>query len=127
MISDAEILDAWEAAQKAARWAAKGRLHGDDCDSEAGLQVAEALHKFDPSRPGGASFKTYVCKQTKWAIVRVLQQNRRYVHKDELFWADQKSEPGTAAANAEWKEAEGIVLRGGTIKQIQEATGLSEK
>lgn len=82
-IGGAEIVALVTYAAARARAVAGGRLHDDDCQSEAGLAVAVALQKHDPSR---ASLKTHVALLVRWGVLRQLRANRKYRHKSEAWW-----------------------------------------
>jgi DNA-directed RNA polymerase specialized sigma24 family protein len=83
-ITDAKVIDAYNAAVKAAKWFARGRLHDDDATSEAGIAVTEAITDYDASR--GPSFKSWVCRKTKWRVLQMVRRERRYEHPEAVFF-----------------------------------------
>lgn len=80
-MNDNEISDLLDFAKGVARRAARGRLHQDDADSEAGLAVTKVIGK-----PGVQNVRALVTVATCNAIWRVLARQSRYEHPPLGWW-----------------------------------------
>lgn len=127
MITHEEMMKAWQAACVHARAIANGRLHNDDCNSEAGLAVAKALvaDRFNPAK---SSFMTFVKRLVTGQMFDLLERESRYEHMPDVWWGELLAAPSPVVEETDPRnpDAEQIAAAGASWRQIKAATGLSE-
>jgi len=82
-MTDDEIMQAYDVAKTTARLVARCMLHPDECESAAGLAVAEAIHDHYLSR--GGSFKSWVCYKTRCQVLMLMRKELRYKHNLKTY------------------------------------------
>jgi hypothetical protein len=126
----AEIERVWRQAMKHATFFARGRLHVEDAESEAGMAVTMALQNWDPSK--GATFATYVRRLLDWGILRKIQRDSRYESMPEEYWeavpARAASDPSTLDhVDNYFADVKQAVRGGATVETVSQMAGMAKR
>lgn len=122
-MSDKEISDLFDTVRNHARIVAKGRLHRDDCDSEAGMAVVKAMHSHDSKK---SSLRTWACRLVAWRIRKAIRKAAKYVNQSTEWWASLIVKTPTDAGDILLlRELHGLVANGATIREVRRAVGTS--
>lgn len=122
MIDTTEVMSSVRAAALYARFVAKGRLHWDDCESEAGLAVVRAMRSFDPAK---SRFTTYTRRIVRNAVLGLIRRNSRYERKSDA-WFDQLPARNETSGGETSQDAEAALLDVGSRREVAARLGITQ-